>query len=238
MRIIKDGLCFLILFLAGQHLVAQLSASDSLVPVDVNYRFVEGVYTDVEALKRNEPTHVLANLGGNLVVQEDEYLLKVEHLHLRGRPDLRLQLADLKVICVKGLPYVQAYQDTLRQFTVYAGLRVRGRLSYYAYEQQRPDTFLVKAYNPLTGRPFRQQNVIREKSYLMEKVLNLETEKVHDFDLDNMLELLATDEALVKSLRQLSPAEATARLQRCLLIFDDRHPFLLPWVKEEEEETN
>lgn len=202
--------------------------NDSLLAVDVNYRFVDGVYKDIEALKTNQPSYTLANVSGSLVLQEEEYLLKVEKLHPLGRADLTLSLPDFQVICVNGLPYIQAFTHEERQFTVYAGLRVRGRLCYYNYEQNYPDTVLIRAYNPVTGRPFRQQNLVREQAQLSEKVLDLSTSEVHDFTLENMLQLLATDDALVSSLTKLSPAEATARLQRCLLIFDDRHPYYLP----------
>lgn len=202
--------------------------NDSLQAVDVNYRFVDGVYTSIEALKTNVPSYPLANISGSLVLQEEEYLLKVEGLHPRGRADLPLNLSDFKIICVNGLPYVQAYQEEERQYTVYAGLRVRGRLCYFAYEKTYPDTVLIRAYNPLNGRPFREQNIVRDQYQLHEKVLDLSTGAVHDFNLENMLVLLEADKPLIGSLANMTENEAQARLQKCLLIFDDRHPFYLP----------
>ncbi|PSR11978.1 MAG: hypothetical protein DA408_20020 [Bacteroidetes bacterium] len=220
--------CSGLLLLLG--LLVQLSGQAAVdsVAVDVNFQFVDGLYPNVAALKAHRPALVFGNLAGKLVLQEEEYLLKVESLYPKGRPDLAIPLADIGVICFNGLPYFRAYEDSLRQFTVYAGLRVRGRLSYYTYEQQQPDTVLVKAYNPVTGRPFRQQAIIRTLPQLVEKVVDLATGLYYDFNLENMLHLLAADPALVSSLRELEPAEAEARLQRCLLIFDDRHPLYLP----------
>jgi hypothetical protein len=209
--------------------------NDSLQAVDVNYQFVDGVYTSIEALKTNVPSFSLANISGSLVLQEEEYLLKVEELYPRGRADLLLELQKFKVICVNGLPYVQAFVEEERNYTVYAGLRVRGRLCYYSYEQNYRDTVLIRAYNPVTGRPFRQQNIVRDQAQLHEKVMDLSTGIVYDFNLENMLTLLASDKPLVGSLIKLSPAEAYARLQKCLLIFDDRHPFYLPVPPQKEQ---
>lgn len=196
--------------------------------LDVNFKFTNGLYEDTDRLLTNRPNTSFEVLAGNLVVQEDNYLVKVDALYPKGRPDLPLDLEEVGFIVVNGLPYIKAYQDSARQFTVYSGLRVRGKLSYFAFAQNQPDTILIKAYNPLNGRPFRQQNVVREREELVEKVLNLTTGEVVDYNLENLLNLFAEDPALTKSLTSLSPAEAEERLQRCILIFDDRHPIYLP----------
>lgn len=208
-------------------LQAQPTAADSLL-VDVNFRFTDGLYADAEALRTNQPSVAFKVLAGNLVLQEEEYLLKVESLYPKGRADLPIDLQQVSFICVNGLPYIRAYVDTTRNFTVYAGLRVRGRLCYFAYEQNQPDTVLIKAYNPMTGRPFRQQNVIREKPHLTERILVLATGEISPYDRVNMIRLMADDKALTKTIESLSIQEAEERLQRTLLIYDDRHPIYLP----------
>ena len=214
---------FLVVFYA---FFANAQSDSSLV--DINFKFVDGLYQDTEQLRSNRPDMRFNTLAGNLILQEENYLLKVEGLYPQGRPDLPLDLEKYEFMVVNGLPYIRAYRDGKRQFTVYSGLRVRGRLCYYAYAQNQPDTILIKAYNPVTGQPFRQQNVVREREQLVEKVLNLANGEITDYNLENLLELFAEDQALVKSLTSLSPAEAETRLQRCLLIYDDRHPIYLP----------
>lgn len=222
----KYGLNLVLLFcFLGLH--AQAAATDSVL-VDVNFRFTDGLYTNAEALRTNQPNLTFSTLAGNLVVQEEEYILKVENLYPKGRPDLPVVLQKIDFICLNGLAYTRAYVDTVRNFTVYAGLRVRGRLCYFAYEQNQPDTVLIKAYNPMTGIPFRQQNVIREKPMLTERVLALATGETSPFDRVNLMRLMANDPALTKSLKSLSVEEAEKRLQRTLLIYDDRHPIYLP----------
>ena len=217
----------LILWCCMLSLQAQSTAADSLL-VDVNFRFTDGLYADAAALRTNQPSVAFKVLAGNLVLQEEEYLLKVESLYPKGRADLPIELQEVDFICVNGLPYIRAYVDTTRHFTVYAGLRVRGRLCYFAYEQNQPDTVLIKAYNPLTGKPFRQQNLIREKPQLTERILVLATGEISPYDRVNMIRLMADDKALTKTIESLSVQEAEERLQRTLLIYDDRHPIYLP----------
>ena len=210
--------------------ISSLSANSQIdtALVDINFKFTDGLYADAESLRGNRPNQSFSTLAGNLILKEEDYLLKVENLFPQGRPDLPLALNEIDFIVVNGLPYVRAYQDSARQFTVYSGLRVRGKLCYFAFAQNQPDTILIKAYNPLNGRPFRQQNVVRDREQVVEKVLDLESGNIVDYDLDNLLTLFAEDPALIKSLNSLSEEEAKERLQRCLLIYDDRHPIYLP----------
>ena len=196
--------------------------------VDVNFKFTDGLYVNAEQLRTNRPEVRFNILAGNLIVQEEDFLLKVENLHPQGRPDMPLPLDKVDFMVVNGLPYIQAYQDEERDFTVYSGLRVRGKLCYFAYSQNQADTILIKAYNPVNGIPFRQQNVVRDREQLVEKVLDLTNGEVVDYNLDNLLQLFEEDPALIKSLTSLSEEEAQKRLQRCLLIYDDRHPIYLP----------
>lgn len=218
----------LALFFSVWSLLVIAQSSGDTLPVDRNFRFTDGLYADIVQLRTNRPSISFKHLAGNLVLQEEEHLLKVENLHPQGRSDLPIPLEDVDFICVNGLPYIKAYIDTARQFTVYAGLRVRGRLCYFAYTQNLADTVLIKAYNPLNGRPFRQQNVIRDKKELVEKVLNLATAEIADFNLENLLYFFADDKKLIRTLEGLSENEANERLQRCLLIYDDRNPIYLP----------
>jgi hypothetical protein len=211
-------------------------AQQDSVLLDKAFRFVDGAYASWDALLRNSPTYSLARLDGSLVLQAEAYLLKVERLHPKGRPDLPFDLSELPLICLNGLPYVRAAYDTARQFTVYAGLRVRGRLSYFAYELPVKDTVLIQAYNPYNGRPFRQQEMVKPGVELQEYLLDLTTGQIWQYTLPNLLEAIADDPALVESMVQRTPAEARERMQRVILIYDDRHPLYLPRGRTEDND--
>jgi hypothetical protein len=223
-----------VLLLSAWLLPAQTAAVDSQL-VDVNFRFTDGLYADAETLRTNRPGVSFKYLTGNLVIQEEEYLLKVESLHPQGRPDLPIDLQRIDFISIDGMPYIRAYTDEQRDFTVYAGLRVRGRLCYFAYERLLPDTVLIKAYNPLTGQAFRQQNVVREKVQLTENILELANGNISPFTRDHFLKLIQNDPALVKTVKNMTEEKAEERLQKTLLIYDDRHPIRLPSREEEKQ---
>ncbi len=205
---------------------ASYAQPDSIL-VDKDYQFLDGAYPSWEALLAAKPTYSLAALDGSLVLQSEEYLLKVETLHPKGRSDMAFDLAQWPIICLNGLPYVRAYLDSARQFTVYAGLRVRGRLSYYAYEVPTQDTVLIQAYNPYNGRPFRQQEIVKPGANLQQQLVNITTGQSWPYSLGNLLQAISNDPALVKSLAQHSEAEAQTRMQKVILIYDDRHPLYL-----------
>lgn len=195
--------------------------------VDVNFQFRDGVYRELADLSRNQPQIAFKHLGGQIVLQEAAYLLKVENLYPIGRPDLPLPLDSITAIAVNGLPYIKVRTDTIHGFTVFAGLRVKGRLSYYSYLENVPDTVIIKAYNPVTKRPFRQKPIVRQQPQQMETIINITTGETWPFDVPGFLRAIADDPALVKTLAQLPPQEARGRLEKSLLIYDDRHPL---WV--------
>jgi len=204
------------------------TSTDSLVLFNKDFQFKDGLYKNVEQLRSNQPQVALENLSGSLVWQENAYLLKVEELHPMGRPDLQFNLDDFEIITYKGLPFFKVFEDSVRAFTAYAGLRVRGHLSYFSYERSYTDSVMIKAYNPATGRPFRQQKIARPQRENIKTVINIATGERFDFKLENMFILLEDDPSLLKTIKALPPEEAREKMERFLLIYDDRNPLFLP----------
>lgn len=205
------------------------TSQDSL-PLNKDFQFTDGLYENVAQLRSNQPAVQLATLGGSLVFMENNMLLKIETLHPKGYPEEPYNLKAVEVIAYQGLPFFRVDEDSLRGFTVYAGLRVRGRLSYYSYEEIYTDSVLISAYNPATGKPFRQQQVSRDQVVEMRKVVDLSTGERFDFELENMYHLLADDPSLIKTLKSMPEEEAQEKIERFLLIYDDRNPLYLPKI--------
>lgn len=202
--------------------------TDSLVLLNKDFQFKDGIYQNIGQLRTNQPQIALENLGGSLVWQENAYLLKIETLYPIGRPDLLFDLNEFEIITYKGLPFFRVFKDSIRKFTAYAGLRVRGRLSYYSYERPYTDSVIIKAYNPATGKPFRQQKIATSQFEDIKKVINIATGQLLDFSLDNMFILLKDDASLLKTLEALPAEEAREKMERFILIYDDRNPLYLP----------
>lgn len=212
----------------GQPLPPQDTLQRDSQLVDVRFRFQDGVYSQVGDLCNNQPRIAFKHLGGQIVLQEAAYLLKVENLYPIGRPDMPLPLDSVAAIAVNGLPYIKVRTDTVHGFTVFAGLRVKGRLSYFSYTENTQDTVVIKAYNPVTKRPFRQKPIVRQQQAQVETIVNITTGQRWPFTVPGLLAAIADDTALVKTLTQLPPQEARTRLEKTLLIYDDRHPLRLP----------
>lgn len=228
----KSYLSLLALFVCCFYAQAQttdsLTQADSIVAFNKDFLFTDGIYKNLEQLKTNKPVVQLAFLGGSLVYQESEYLLKVEKLHPQGHPEKSYELEDYPIISYKGRPFFKIGKDSIRNFYTYAGLRLRGMLSYYAYEQTYIDSVLIQAYNPATGVPFRSQMMSTEQSTSIRKVVNMETGELFDFDLENMPLILAADTQLLKTFEAMNKQEALEKMERFLLIYDDRNPLFLP----------
>ena len=111
---------------------------------------------------------------------------------------------------------------------VFVGLKVRGKLCYYAYETKEERWVEIAAYNPLTGKPFRKGKVSKEIEVVREYLLHFENGQVRAFDKAGLLHFIEDDEQLWKTVDELTDEEVKRKLYKCLLIYDDRNPVYLP----------
>ena len=82
------------IFLVVFAILSAKSQVDSAL-VDVNFRFTDGLYKNVEQLRTNRPESRFSVLAGNLLLQEEDYLLKVDKLYPKGRADLPIALEEI-----------------------------------------------------------------------------------------------------------------------------------------------
>lgn len=200
---------------------------DSL-PLDRDFRFVDGLYKSFAALQANSPDIRSEALDGRMVALPEEYTLKVERLFLKGRADLAIAPEQIYALVFDGIPYRITSTDSTRGFSVFSGLRVRGRLSYLEFDTIRYEDRLITAYVPQTGRPFRQGTVKLEVDTKVRRVLDFTTGEEWELSRDNLLQHTQDDASLQQAIRELPLDAAPDMLYRCLLIYDDRHPLFLP----------
>lgn len=200
---------------------------DSL-PLDRDFRFVDGLYKSFAALQANKPDISSEALDGRMVALPEEYTLKVERLFLKGRTDLAIAPEQIYALVFDGIPYRITNTDSTRGFSVFSGLRVRGRLSYLEFDTVRYEDRLITAYVPQTGRPFRQGTVKLEVDTKVRRVLDFTTGEEWELSRDNLLRHTQDDASLQQAIRDLPIDAAPEMLYRCLLIYDDRHPLFLP----------
>ena len=210
--------------------LAAMGQTDSL-PLDREFRFADGLYRSFEALRANKPDLRAAYMDGRMVVLPEEYRLKVAQLYPKGRADLPVSHSDMYALVIDGLPYLHTGYDSLRQFSEFAGLRARGRLSYFQYDTTWVEQRVMTAYIPYTDRPFRQGSVSVEQRDTLHWVFDFTDGSRWLLSRDRLLARVAADAALYRTVAALPPDATFDDIYRCLLIYDDRHPLYLPVAK-------
>ncbi|MCB0644919.1 MAG: hypothetical protein KDC44_24905, partial [Phaeodactylibacter sp.] len=98
-----------------------------------------------------------------------------------------------------------------------------GKICYFRYENLESRSIPMVAYNPATGKPFREAVVQRNVLVTYEKMLHFESGEIRDFTVENFLAWIQDDPELTASVRELGPDEILEKLFKCLLIYDDRN---------------
>ncbi len=199
-----------------------LSHSQTLITK--NFEFADGVYLTLNALQKNTPDYDWRDLKSNLAANPQTYMTQVEYLVEKSTGDT-LVTDSVYAVCLGGIPFVRLPPEaTSKDLTTFAGLRVRGRYSFFTYEAVRTKMVPISAYNPINGRPFRTAMVKREETVQFGKLMNFETGETVDFTQRNFLKIIEEDKELTKAVEELEGEDIISKLFKCLLIYDDRHP--------------
>lgn len=199
--------------------------------VTKNFEFKDGVYLNLEDLQSNTPNYKWKELKSNLAANPQTYMAQVEYLVTKESGD-SLNLDSVFAVCLGGIPFVRLEKnDVKKELTTFAGLQVRGRLSYFTYEDKVTVKKPFSAFNPLNGRAFRTAVVEREVEVEYKKILDLETGERYDFNKKNMLQLVKEDSELRLAVKVIKEEEMHEKLFKALLIYDDRHPIYIKEIE-------
>ncbi|MEM6772446.1 MAG: hypothetical protein AAF597_17855, partial [Bacteroidota bacterium] len=150
--------------------VALTAQQDSLV-FDADFRFADGVYFSHDALLANQPDLSWEEIDGEMVQLTEDYRVQIADY---GYKDVRINAAILPyAISLDGLAYLFTRKNDKRNYHEFSGLRVRGNLSTLQYDTTYSVRQLMKAYNPVNGKPFRQAYAEREETKTLNKILHL-----------------------------------------------------------------
>lgn len=198
--------------------------SHSQTLITKNFEFEDGVYLTLDALQKNTPDYVWRDLKSNLAANPQTYMTQVEYMVEKSTGD-SLVTDAIFAVSLGGIPFVRLPREAVsKELTTFAGLRVRGRYSFYTYEDVQTKMVPISAYNPINGRPFRTALVKREETVQFGKLMNFETGETVDFTQRNFLKIIQDDKELTKSVQALKGEDIISKLFKCLLIYDDRHP--------------
>ncbi len=191
--------------------------------VSKNFRFTDGIYLSLQEFQTNAPSHRWEDVEVRFFTNPQTSLTQVERITLKRDSQL-VDVDQVWALTMDGIPSVQVPKSEIhKELPTFAALKLRGKICYFTYPDWRTKKIYVAAYNPLTGRPFRQGVVEREEEIIVEKMLHFETGEVADFTVENFLAWIADDEPLVSTYEELSPEEREEKLFKGLLIYVDRN---------------
>lgn len=205
--------------------VCCLHAQQDTLLLTKNFKFKDGIYLTLQDFQHNNPTYTWGDVQASMATSDEGFIAQVEFIKLKEQ---QLDLQQVWGICIAGIPYVRlAKGKVTNAATVFAGLRVRGKICYFNYKEAVTVMQMVKAYNPLTGRPFRQGKIPVEKMVERHQLLHFQTGQVVDFTKNNFMTWIADDRQLLETVQDLSPQEVQEKLFKCLLIYVDRNEIYL-----------
>lgn len=203
-----------------------MQAQDSTL-LTKNFQFAEGVYFNLAQLQANQPAYPLDSVEMQYITNPQTSLTQVDAVVLK-KSKKALPLDSVWAISLDGVPSVRVPSDEInRELPNFAALKLRGKICYFTYPDYRTKKVRVAAYNPLTGRPFRQGTVEREQEVIVEKMMHFQTGQIADFTTENLLAWIQDDQLLVETLSELPPGEQEEKLFKSLLIYVDRNPAFL-----------
>ena len=212
----------IVLLLLCQALCLGLGAQDSL-RLQKNFKFTDGIYYSFESFQRNQPDASWEEVQASVYSTPQNFMAQVEYIQASSA--LPVALDSLWGICLGGIPYVRLPRGSVnRSLTVFAGLRLRGKICYFNYENEEMRSVEMPVYIPNTDFVFRRAWVDREETILYEKILHFETGEVLDFNPYNLRRWIGDDERLVQTLDAMNLDEVEEKLFKCLLIYVDRNP--------------
>lgn len=222
----KTNFLLFISFFVVQLLLAQASQDSTMTLLTKNFKFQDGVYLSLAAFQNNAPDYTWEQVKTNLFSNPQTFITQVEYIDLKADSITTKQPLHLETvwgISLDGIPYIRLPKGTLdTKLMSFAGLQVRGKICYFEFDRPEMREILMPVYNPVTGKPFREAYVQREKQIYYQKMMDFRTGEIKDFNTQNMLLWIEDDRKLWNAVNVLTEEEAHEKLFKSLLIYDDR----------------
>ena len=189
-----------------------------------NYLFEDGLYLSFEDFKNNKPVYKWEEVKVNLFQNPLTFTAKSEKIFYIPAEDKKLE--NVWGFSKDGIPYINLNieDEVLDQF---AGMRVRGKICYFTYDEEQPKTAAISAYNPYTKKPFRTAEVSVSETVRNELMIRMEDGMIEDFKVENFKHWIKDDIQLTATLTDLKKEEVAEKLFKCLLIYNDRNEVMV-----------
>lgn len=186
----------------------------------------DGLYRSTEDFRANRPLVTWKETRGKWFYNPESGITTIAEIgYTSGTP---LSTDTIALICLNGVTALRIPPDsTLRSSAVYAKLQYPGRISYFQYEAGVIDTVAIAAYNPISGKPFRQARLPRTTREFRERLYILETGNTIPFSRESLMSVMAADPEVRRAVSLLEESEDVPlrdKLLRAIEVFNERNP--------------
>jgi hypothetical protein len=218
----KNSLLTIVLFL----LIGFGTANGQEVKLTNDFEFKSGLYLSFESFKNNTPDLTWSEVQYDAFSNKEKRSIQFKYLNGLDTNDEQktIPLDTIWGFCAEGIPYIRVDipSRSTSEFTV---LRTRGRICYFTYEAYVIKEIPMTIYDPNSGRPILQKNIQNEELITIEKIMSFETGEIEMFKLRTFKKWIKkTDEKLMATLEDFNDAQASDKLYKSMLIFNDRNP--------------
>ena len=194
------------------------SAQTDSVLISNNFQFEDGIYKSVESFQNNQPDYTWEEVEITMHLNDESLIATINKLMIL-EDSSEYSLEKLWGISFEGLPYV-TFDNDQADFIQLAGLRQVGKICYFSYWKTETEMVPIKAYNPVTGRPFRQGNVAKEKEVLKEWILNFTTGEIAPFNVGYFWNWAEGDTLIQEQILRLPSQGAMDQLFKYLKLYN------------------
>ncbi|MEL6391636.1 MAG: hypothetical protein AAFY36_04360 [Bacteroidota bacterium] len=212
------GLILMSLVLHGQ--------TDSLIRLDDDFQFNDGIYFSFEALASNDADLGWYGIEGEMVELPGSRRVQIEGI---GYGEAWVEEEPYAIV-LDGKPYMLTKIDSTLGYHEFVGLSRLGALAYYEYQGLVKRGQTMYAYNPVTRRPFREAYVERERIEMIRKYIDWNTGKQYELSRADLLLPLSQHPDLVRAMSALDPDENDfyPKLLQALIRYNERTPVYIP----------
>lgn len=205
-----------------------MAATDSMLLTNAS-RLKDGVYLTFADFQRNSPSYRWTDIKQRPLVNDQAFLARLQSGNLLPQND-SLRWSHIWGFSYSGMVFLRL--DTLvgtGNTLLFARLHHLGALCLFSYPASKTKTITVKAYNPQTGRPFRQSTEKRTETVNTTQMLDFSTGVVKDLEVETFKNRVEMDLEFYGALKKLNYDAIKERLLDLTQRFNERNKVYLPF---------
>ncbi len=211
--------------------VGLLGANTSVAQkkINQNFKFEDGIYTQHQAFKNNQPNFPLFKIPDfEYQLDSEKNLLFLSEKSLAQLPQSEIKSIDnIWGLCIKGKPYLKITPTDNKNEVYFVRYYILGTICYLYYPIFEEKSVEMFVHNPYTGKKVGSKTVINQEKKFIKKLLRFDTGLIQNYNAANFLAMIQDDTKLVATLVGLSQKEMDKKLFKSIKIYNDRNPIII-----------